>query len=509
MQDAVQPHDSRNLGPTERCWGRAAPAGASPAELPAPLSGAALLLHRICDQATEFLIYAMVVFSPWAFGATQDWAIGVMNTGGYILGMLLLFKILSRRITGCRPERWERPQWSFFTSAMLVCMMAVLGYCAVSGLNWRAAFTEETLQFQYRDPITWLPHSYNRAATWSIFWGYLALACDFWAIRDWLLTKAPEELGQDVASRSAVAIPRRLQRLLWVLGINGALLALEGFSQRALGSSKLLWIIEPRINKSPEAQFGPYAYRSNAAQYMLLLWPLILGFWWMLGGAGPARWARFRHYLLPCVLVMAMVPLASLSRGGAMIGSASILVAIFVVLRFGAQKQGALIWGVSALLAAGLLMGAFVEWELLSPRFEKLPLDSGRREIWQNTWKIAKDFPLYGTGPGTFDAVYFLYRPAQKDSWAAQAHNDWLEFLVTFGIGGCALLYFGLGLVLVSPLVEKRVTVPRVFFWLVYLGLANCLLFAAVDFPLQIYSLIFLFVLLCAVLTCVSRRRHA
>jgi len=53
------------------------------------------------------------------------------------------------------------------------------------------------------------------------------------------------------------------------------------------------------------------------------------------------------------------------------------------------------------------------------------------------------------------------------------------------------------------------VTVPRVFFWLVYLGLANCLLFAAVDFPLQIYSLIFLFVLLCAVLTCVSRRRHA
>jgi O-antigen ligase len=451
----------------------------------------------------------MVVFSPWAFGTTQEWAIGVMNTGGYFLGVLLMFKLLIRRIMRWRPERWGRSQRSFFTCALLVCTSAVLGYCALSGLNWRATFVEETLQFQYREPLAWLPHSYNRAATWNVFWGYLALACDFWAIRDWLLAKAPEELGQDTASRSAVAIPLRLRRLLWVLGINGAVLALEGFSQRALGSSKLLWIVEPRINKSPETQFGPYAYRSNAAQYMLLLWPLILGFWWMLGTARPARWARFRHYLLPCVLVMAMVPLASLSRAGAVIGSAGILAAIFVMLRFGAQQQGALIWGTSALLAIGLLVGAFVDWKLLSPRLEKLPLDSARHEIWQNTWKIAQDFPWFGTGPGTFDAVYFLYRPAQKDPWAAQAHNDWLEFLATFGIGGCALLAFGLGLVLVSPLLEKRVAVPRVFFWLGYLGLVNCLLFATVDFPLQIYSLVFLFVLLCTVLSCVSRRRHA
>jgi O-antigen ligase len=308
---------------------------------------------------------------------------------------------------------------------------------------------------------------------------------------------------------SGVVIPRRLRRLLWVLGVNGALLALEGFTQRALSSSKLLWIIEPRINKSPEAQFGPYAYRSNAAQYMLILWPPILGFWWMLGGVLPARGAGFRHYLLPCVLVMAMVPLASLSRAGAVVGSASVLAAIFLVLRFGAQRRGAMVWGISALLAAGLLVGAFLEWPVLSRRLENLSLDPGRVEIWQNTWRIAQDFPLYGTGPGTFDAVYFLYRPAQKDSWAAQAHNDWLEYLVTFGAGGCTLLSIGLGLVLVSPMIERRLNVPQVFFWLVYVGLANCLVFAAVDFPLQIYSVVFLFALLCVVLSCVSRRRLA
>ncbi len=203
-----------------------------------------------------------------------------------------------------------------------------------------------------------------------------------------------------------------------------------------------------------------------------------------------------------------MVPLASLSRAGAVIGCASILAAIVVLLRFGAQKRGAVVWGISAFLAAGLLMGAFVEWGFLSARLEKLPLNADRLEIWTNTWNMVRDFPWYGSGPGTFDAVYFLYRPGVRDPWAAQAHNDWLEFLATFGIGGCVLLSFALGLILVAPLVQRRITVPRVSLWLVYLALANCLVFAAVDFPLQIYSVLFLFVLLCVVLTCVSRRRH-
>jgi O-antigen ligase len=501
-------HDSNGSGSTQLGSGWPIRAEGSGTDLHAGSSGGAVLAHRICDQATELLVYAMVVFSPWAFGATQAWAIWVMNTGGYILGALLLVKVLSRRITGLRVERWGSPHSSFFSRAMLVCTAAVLGYCALSGLNWRATFIEAKLQFTYREAINWLPHSYDRGSTWRAFWGYLALAFDFWAIRDWLLTKPREELGQEFASRGAPAIPRRLRRLLWVLGINGALLALEGLAQRAMGSGKLLWIIEPRINKSPEAQFGPYAYRSNAAQYMLMLWPLILGFWWMLGRGLKGRRVEFRNYLLPCVLVMAMVPLASLSRAAAVIGLASILAAIVVVLRFGERKRDALAWGISALLATGLLVGTFVEWEHLSLRFEEPSLDSHRHEIWQNTWKIVKDFPLYGAGPGTFDSVYYLYRPTLQDGWVAQAHNDWLEFLATFGIAGCVFLLSGLGLVLVSPLVENRLPVPRVFLWLVWLGLVNCLVFAAMDFPFQIYSLVFLFLLLCAVLTCVSRKQR-
>jgi hypothetical protein len=62
--------------------------------------------------------------------------------------------------------------------------------------------------------------------------------------------------------------------------------------------------------------------------------------------------------------------------------------------------------------------------------------------------------------------------------------------------------------VLVSPLVENRLPVPRVFLWLVWLGLVNCLVFAAMDFPFQVYSLVFLFLVLCAVLNSVSSKQR-
>src|SRR5260370_22483642 len=63
-------------------------------------------LYRFCEDLTEALIYLMVVFSPWAFGTTQPWAIWSMNAGGYVLGLLLSAKLAIRWLKGYRPARW-------------------------------------------------------------------------------------------------------------------------------------------------------------------------------------------------------------------------------------------------------------------------------------------------------------------------------------------------------------------------------------------------------------------
>jgi len=460
----------------------------------------------------------MVVFSPWAFGTTQEWAMWVMNGCGYALGAFLLLKWGIRSAFNHIPERWDKTAKGrpFLPGDLLTRLLggtslAFLGYCLLSTINARAIFVPDEPGFQYRDAIGWLPHSYNSTASWQTFWNYLALTFDFWAVRDWLLTKSKQECSlAKTGADNAPRLPIRLKRLLWVLSINGAMLALEGLLQRAMGTNKLLWIIQPWINKEAEAQFGPYAYRSNGAQYLLLVWPVALGFWWALFRSVGTRKnrLRFHNYLLPCILVIAIAPFASLSRGAAIIGATSIVAAILIVLKFGQRVRAGMLVGTAAVLLGSLILGALVEWDQLTKRFGPDATDSGRMEIWQNTWKIFKEFPAYGTGPGTFESVYLLYyKPSPKAEWQAYAHCDWLELLATFGVVGAVLVLASLGLALAHPFFGERIRASRSFTPLLSLGLATCLAFAVIDFPFVIYSILFTFVVICSLLTCMSQRK--
>jgi O-antigen ligase len=462
----------------------------------------------------------MVVFSPWAFGTTQPWSISLMNGGGYALGILLGAKWIIRRVWGWQPERWshcgeeggsERVDW--ITRGLAGLTVAILAYTLVSALNARATFLPADYQFEYHNCISWLPHSYDSVLTWKAFWRLLALACSFWAVRDWLLVKSrkdvcerePDQSGRE--GRGVYFLPSRLRLLLWVVSLNGAILAVEGLLQHTLGDGRLLWLVTPRINKSPDAQFGPYAYRSNAAQYFLLAWPLTLAFWWVLRGKARRMSHRRTHQnLLPCIFLMAIVPLISLSRAGAIIGCGSLAVALVLLARVEYRSGRKKLPGMVVLLGLGIILAGLMEWQHLGKRFREVELDSGRRLIWWNSWGIVKDHPLFGTGPGTFDSVYQIYRPTIDSPWHAMAHNDWLEILLTFGIAGSALLVAALGLLLASPWRGGQgIPASRLFIHLLILALSNCLVYAVVDFPLQIYSVVFLFVLACSILSCLFR----
>src|SRR3954462_14738594 len=61
------------------------------------------------DLATEYLIYAILVFTPWAFGTTEEWAIRTVNSVNYILGLLLVVKWITRLLTRFHPARWDGP----------------------------------------------------------------------------------------------------------------------------------------------------------------------------------------------------------------------------------------------------------------------------------------------------------------------------------------------------------------------------------------------------------------
>ncbi len=437
------------------------------------------------DVATELLLALMILFSPWAFGTTQPWAIGCMNFGGYALGGLLAAKIILRR----RAAHSTALPCALGEKILLALTLAVLGYILVAALNAEFIYLPAEWRQEPRAHVNWLPHSLDRDATWRVFWNWLALASVFWAAHDWLT-------GERTAD--GIVRGRRLRRMIYLLAANAAFVALEGVLQRNSGTAKLLWFMPTHDNPTAAAQFGPYAYRANAAQFFNLIWPAALAVWW-LQHLRARRVTQAHHWLLPAVMLLIIGSLVSLSRGGVAITMLQLTVCALLFLFSGTFTRGARI-GLALGVAATLGAAAFFGWDQLASRLETKDHLGGRGETYALAARMAHDYPWFGTGPGSFGSVFQFYRNTPADYWPGQLHNDWLEYLITFGRLGGALLLAAFVALLARAFRPGGQSVPWVFAACLWTALAGCLLHARFDFPLQIYSIQFVFVLLCAAL---------
>jgi hypothetical protein len=493
--------------------------------------------YLFCERLTEATLCFAVVFNPWVFGTTQEWAIWVMNIAGYVLGGLLAMKWLVRVATGYCPARWTQPHRQssstgsrWLTRAMAVLTILFLGYVLASAINARAVFHVERLDFEYFQCVPWLPHSYDRSATWFEFWEYLGLACVFWAARDWIGGMAPEELEADErAARPSAGtaptrswrhgvgggrIPVRLRRLLMVLCLTGSLAGLEGIVQRLAGSNKLLFLVQPRFNRESESQFGPYAYRTNAAEYFNLLWPVCAGLAFLSAQAanrdrqeGRRRRGTAHRWLAAGAVLMGACPLIASSRGGTLIAVGMLPLALVAMLTIPRGVSTGSKVGLGLLFAAAIQVAVVLGWDALEPRFEDVFVDDlgGRLAAYKNAQGMAKDYPLFGSGAGSFASMYWLYRTGSDTEWFAYLHNDWLEWRITLGWIGFALLLASLAGTCAHWFLGAGVPLPGLLAALVWLAMAGCLVHARFDFPFRVHSIVTVFLLYCSVLSCSSR----
>lgn len=342
--------------------------------------------EAMSDRATGVLLLFLVVFTPWAFGTTQDWSTATANGVALALGILLgargFFRWLDR--DSAAGERREGADWGLRGLGILTVLL--LAYVVAGVLNARADWDPVRREFVYlREPWRWLPRSYDQGASAQAAIRYAGFAAVFWATVGWLRRRGSgdsreagadgPEGGEETGGPSA-----RLKVLLWVLCLNGAALALVGMLQRADGTNKLLWIVESRSNKAADAVFGPWSYRANAAQYFNLLWPVCLGFWlWLqnsLARSGRREAGRLdgpQLVLVPCGLTMAAGPIVSGSRGGALIAVALALASVGLILAAPRRELESRLRRLAAALLAGAVAAAMVAgWSTLGTRLRQV-----------------------------------------------------------------------------------------------------------------------------------------
>src|SRR5262249_5532506 len=126
----------------------------------------------------------------------------------------------------------------------------------------------------------------------------------------------------------------------------------------------------------------------------------------------------------------------SLSRGGLVALVAGGAVAL--LLQPSRRLRGAALAPVLVAVLAAVGLVAWFGADRVEARLATLwkgeALQEERLPMWQNVLPLARDFPIWGTGLGTFSHVEPLTRRSVDDDIFSHADNDYLEALVEGGV---------------------------------------------------------------------------
>lgn len=286
-----------------------------------------------------------------------------------------------------------------------------------------------------------------------------------------------------------VDTPARRDLLVRVLLLVCVGIALVGIGQNFIG--KVVW---------QRGAFGPFVNRNHFAGFLVMGAGLFGGL--LLGRSTRREWLAL--YGCGLLLLSAGVVLSA-SRGGLIaLGSALLflaLVAVPLLFRQGGGRRARILrsasvlgLGAVAIVTALLVVGSEGLVQNLAQTGSEIEgIQSAeerfsRREIWQATGRMVRDYPWFGVGLGAFPYVYPRYDPSAGTQRVEQSHNDYLQVLADTGVVGGVLALLLVGLLFARGLSMAQTQDQR--HRSVVLGaLAGCFAMAVhslVDFNLQV-----------------------
>jgi len=206
---------------------------------------------------------------------------------------------------------------------------------------------------------------------------------------------------------------------------------------------------------------GTFVNRNHFSGYLEMIIPLTIGLiiaridlFSMTGLKWRERILRFSErgfavnlILSLCVVFMSIAILLSKSRSGVFLLIFSFILFFVMTVMYYGQIVHSQIW-VKRFLQVIFLIIIFASLYVgIGATMERFAMEellmTGRPIVWSNASGIASDFPVFGSGLGTFASLY----PAYEEVWRGRyshAHNDYLEYLSELGAIGLILLLGGI-----------------------------------------------------------------
>ncbi|WP_250884295.1 O-antigen ligase family protein [Glaciecola sp. XM2] len=194
-----------------------------------------------------------------------------------------------------------------------------------------------------------------------------------------------------------------------------------------------------------------------------------------------------------CLAVMVIGLVMSRSRMGNAAFFISVAVVGFIaVLLIKNRSRGLLVFVASMFVIDLFIVSAYFGLEQVKERLTQTSLTSETRdEVVQDAARILQDFPLFGSGGGSFYSIFPQYQRQDVFAFYDHAHNDYLQFAIEYGLIGFFILVLIFSFALYKALramYRRRNSIFKGTAFAVAMALLGMGIHMTVDFPLQAYA---------------------
>ena len=397
-------------------------------------------MRTVSETAVFRIFFGTLVFCPLAFGTVETWSLLIMEAG--VFSALFLYFLFIREQE--KPGILKAP--GMMPLAALLCYMLIqtipLPPALIEHIS-PATFAHYRQSVWIADPGAWTTLSLYPKGTISEFLRLSSYA------------------GAYLLTTQFLSDSIRLRRTVGLLSIFAAALAFFSIIQHLVPNGKIYWARELTQGGTP---FGPYVNRNHFAGLMGMLFPIVMVLFLL--SRPSSREKSFRkkvsdlldralrniHLLLGFgAVVVALSIFLSLSRGGILSLCVSLSLMGFLLSRRIRTRKGGLLF-----IATVIIILYAVGWFGWTPVFERFrairtlqgEISELRLDIWKDSLSMVRNFPLTGTGAGSFMHAYPAYRTIRSEGIADHAHNDYLELLTDGGVIGAGLFAWFMAAVL-------------------------------------------------------------
>jgi O-antigen ligase len=376
------------------------------------------------DSWASWLIVAMITWSIFAVGAVYAWA------AAPLIGAAALVAVLAPPKLRRTSDTWMLDCCLLVTIAAVALSLAPLPPAVRTVVSPHAAGVASALELMPADANAWRPIS---LAPWSTAY---ALALVLTALVVFWTTRRSAGHGR----------ARWIVRYTAFAGLAAALIAIV---VRSRGNPTLIYGLWQPLDDGAHP-FGPFVNRNHFATWVLMACPLAVGYVaatfkttraarrpaavllaaieWL--GSG-AAWVAAASFMMVIALLM------STSRSGVIaLAGALLAVAMLAYRRFTRRTAFLALATVVTIVA---ITSAYANTQPLVDRFADIRETGteGRTQIWRDTMRVIRDFPLTGVGLGGYQTAMLVYQQGDRSRFTNQAHNQYLHLISEGGLLVC------------------------------------------------------------------------